>query len=432
MSIRKIMVAALAALGAGWALADAPSITEVNMTQQADKTVVITYKLANGPAVITFDIEADGVSIGGRNLWSVSADSEVFKKVSGAATDVHTIRWSPTVDWQDRVLPANGVRAVVKAWALDDKTDYMVVPLTDLQVDGESYYPSVDFLPGGLLENAAYRTSKLVMRKIMAKDVTWKMGSSNEPGRNSTWEGYYDVTLTNNYYIGVFEVTKAQYVLFFTDQWSNPNFDKGGYFTGADDNGRLMRPLEKMYCNEFRGCDLWHDTPSSTSFLGILRERTGIDFDIPSEAQWEYACRAGYAQGAWGNGEVYNNDLSNIPGRYAGNSDYQNLSQYVVGNYNAAPADKGTAIVGSYAPNAWGLYDMHGNVAEYCQDFLSVVFDPHGAVCETVPSTNYRVIKGGHYKSAATDCRSASRGWGNYTWSSDQYGYRLYCQAGLK
>ena len=150
----------------------------------------------------------------------------------------------PTVDWQDRVLPANGVRAVVKAWALDDKPDYMVVPLTDLQIDGESYYPSVDFLPGGLLENAAYRTSKLVMRKIMAKDVTWKMGSSNEPGRNSTWEGYYDVTLTNNYYIGVFEVTKAQYVLFFTDQWSNPNFDKGGYFTGADDNGRLMRPLE--------------------------------------------------------------------------------------------------------------------------------------------------------------------------------------------
>ena len=132
MSIRKIMVAAWVALGAGWALADAPSVTEVNMTQLADKTVVITYKLANGPAVVTFDIEADGVSIGGRNLQAVSADSEVFKKVSGSSADVHTIRWSPTVDWQDRVLPANGVRAVVKAWALDDKPDYMVVHLGDL------------------------------------------------------------------------------------------------------------------------------------------------------------------------------------------------------------------------------------------------------------------------------------------------------------
>ena len=54
MSIRKIMVAAWAALGAGWALADAPSVTEVNMTQLADKTVVITYKLANGPRSIYY------------------------------------------------------------------------------------------------------------------------------------------------------------------------------------------------------------------------------------------------------------------------------------------------------------------------------------------------------------------------------------------
>ena len=104
----------------------------------------------------------------------------------------------------------------------------------------------------------------------------------------------------------------------------------------------------------------------------------------------------------------------------------------MVDSHNAAPSDKGTAIVGSYAPNAWGLYDMHGNVAEFCQDFLSRDFDPQGAVCETVPETNYRVLKGGHYKSAATACRSASRDWFNYTWSSDQYGYRLYCQAGLK
>ena len=435
MSMRKNAVAAGVALVAGLALAEAPSVTEVNMAQGDDRTVVITYKLANGPAVVTFDVEADGESIGGRNLRNVSIDSEVFKKVSGSATDVHTIKWTPTVDWQGKTLPANGVRAVVKAWALDDKPDYMVVDLANPTVGGELYYPSVDFLPGGLLENAAYRTSKLVMRKIMAKGVKWKMGSSGEPGRDATYEGYYDVTMTNNYYIGVFEVTKSQYAMFIKDQWGNPQFNS--YFTGDNSRAKLMRPVEKFELSTFRGCSLWHDTPSTTSFLGLIRAATGLaDLDVPSEAQWEFACRAGYGENTWGNGERFNDDLSNIPGRYAGNSDKDNLAQYEIPDtynpHNAAPDDKGTAVVGSYAPNAWGLYDMHGNVAEWCQDFLSRNWDPQGAVCEDVPGTNYRVLRGGSYKSAATDCRSASRGWANYTWKNEAYGFRLVCRAGLK
>ena len=110
---------------------------------------------------------------------------------------------------------------------------------------------------------------------------------------------------------------------------------------------------------------------------GKLRAKTGIDFDLPTEAQWEYACRAG-SSGDWGLLADGSMGTLDAMGWYEGNSSSQ------------------THTVGTKTPNAWGLYDMHGNVWEWCLDWYSSSgysgTDPVGAT-----SGNYRVQRGGSW-----------------------------------
>ena len=139
----------------------------------------------------------------------------------------------------------------------------------------------------------------------------------------------------------------------------------------------------------------------SSSFLGKLRARTGLDFDLPTEAQWEYACRAGttttysYGDSADGNYMWYTDSSS---------------SQ--------------THEVGTKQPNPWGLYDMHGNVQEWCLDWragsLGGGIDPKGS-----SSRSNRVRRGGSWRRDASSCTSAS--WGSNTPSLEYYdpGFRL-------
>ena len=153
-----------------------------------------------------------------------------------------------------------------------------------------------------------------------------------------------------------------------------------------------------------------------TSFLGKLRAKTGLDtFDLPTEAQWEYACRAGTTS-TYNNGGNTEDDLKTL-GRYSGNTTDGR------GGYTQH------TTVGSYAPNAWGLYDMHGNVFEWCLDWdgtLAGGTDPKG-----VASGSYRVLRGGGWDNAASRCTSFYRSYGSLPANSSICGFRLCCSAGL-
>ncbi len=406
-----IMLAASAAVSA--ATADpVPEVSGVTMDQKPNsRRVTISYTLANAPAVVTLDVqtnrtgaattdEADWVSIGGENIRFATGD--VWKKVEVGS---RTITWRPDQSWRGHKVDA--ARAVVTAWSLDNPPDYMVVNLADsATANSETYYPSEGCLPGGLLANPDYRTTKLVLRKIPAKGVTWTMGSAeSELGRDGGSEAPHDVTLDANYYIGVFPVTQAQYLRFQTKKF---DFAVEG----------TMRPASSVTYNEI-----------ADTFLNQLNTKTGLSFVLPSEAQWEFACRAGNGSGYWGDGSAILTDgedanLARL-GRviYNGGQVKGENGSYTYPSTSVGP-ENGPSIVGTYAPNAWGLYDMHGNVWEWCRDWYKAdITSRNGAVNED--EGTLRVRRGGSFNSTSKPCRAAYRGSRDPNTASADNGFRL-------
>ena len=421
-----------------------PQVSNVRLEQHTiTRRVTVQYDL-DETAVVTMDVLTNGVSIGGANIQNVSGDC--FKKV--AAGSNHVVTWDPHLSWPDHKFGAGVVSVRMTAWALDNTPDYMVVDISAAaQPDTQKYYPDADFVPGGV-SNSLYKTTKLVMRKIMAKGVEWTMGSTTLEtlARKAAREATHQVTLTNNYYMGIYEVTQSQWSQVATNSTISANFK----------SERFMRPMEKVCYNEIRNAANtdaanesynWPADPNPSSFLGLLRSKTGIDFDLPSEAQWEFAARAGNGVGYWNDGSaILNSDPDanlNLLGRYVYNGGkVLNGTSYVDPDTNCGVTN-GTAIVGSYAPNTWGLYDMHGNVYEWCLDWYEDNINAYGGAVNIDPSAPAktlsgasgadRVTRGGAWNFTAGICRSAYRN--NYPPNTRYYyscGCRVVCTAGLQ
>ena len=459
MNIKQLTLAALA-VTTGAAMAAMPEVSNVTMTQAANRLVTITYQLTDAPAVVTLDIQTNAntsaaandpgwTSIGG--VAVCNAQGDVWKQVSGKAT--YTITWQPDQSWKGPdengfKIAANGARARVTAWPLDNTPDYMAVDVSAAaQPNTQTYYPAADFVPGGVT-NSIYKTTKLLMRKIMAKGVEWTMGSAKtEVGRNSTREETHQVTLSNNYYIGVYEVTQTQWGEVATNSTVSASF-------AAE---RTMRPMEKVCYNEIRlKCNSsaaatadeianysWPKNPNPSSFLGLLRSKTGLDFDLPSEAQWEFAARGGYGSGYWNNGTAIldsteDENLKSL-GRYLGNNPGGGTE-----DSSLAPSAGGTAIVGSFAPSDWGLYDMHGNVWEWCLDWcendISEIngktnidpVSPAKPLSDANVTGSNRVARGGAWNGKAQYSRPAGRNPISPTYRGAFNGFRVVCQGGLQ
>jgi formylglycine-generating enzyme required for sulfatase activity len=201
------------------------------------------------------------------------------------------------------------------------------------------------------------------------------MGSpKSEKGRNEE-EKQHEVTITNPFYMGKYEVTQEQWEAV---MWNNPSIIKGA-----------MLPVTDVS---------WEDCQE---FINKLNATTNGGYRLPTEAEWEYACRAGTIT-AYSVGNSLTKNDANING-------------------------DSIKAVGSYRPNAFGLYDMHGNVWEWCNDWYygylhaSEVMDPAGAA-----TGKGHVLRGGSFNYNASETRSSNRLNGfSLTSRSYNFGFRL-------
>ena len=366
----------------------ATAIGDVGIATDGKGLVTVTYSL-DSDAIVTADFRSNGVSLGGAKQWSLSGD--VNRLVSAGNTK--TLTWNAKQDAPETEL--TDITVELKAWAESDAPDYMVADLlktTDCRI---RYYPSADFLPGGIVSNEHYRMYRLVFRKIRAKDVEWTMGTTNELGRSSSGnETAHVVKLDRNYYIAVFETTKAQGEAVGSVKSSDCPHSK-------DSRWRLT-PIGRSPWNGWRGT-MPPSEPSTGSILGKFSSRTGLKVDLPTEAQWEFAARGGHEEGTWGDGSKI----------LKTNSTDSNLSKLAIYKHNKAAMTE----TGTCATNSYGLYDMHGNIAEFCQDWYQAdITGLNGALCvhpedstlraNGIPGTN-RVVRGGYW-SYNPDCVRAS------------------------
>jgi formylglycine-generating enzyme required for sulfatase activity len=170
-------------------------------------------------------------------------------------------------------------------------------------------------------------------------------------------------------------------------------------FSGA------KRPVERVS---------WHD---AVSFCAKISEKTGKNYRLPSEAEWEYACRAGTTT-PFHFGETITTDLVN----YNGNHTYGSAPK---GQYR-----KQTTDVGSFPANQFGLYDMHGNVWEWCQDNWHDNYNgapSDGSAWLNNNDNSYRLLRGGAWDYVSHNCRSASRSRYPPDYADGSFGFRVVC-----
>lgn len=259
--------------------------------------------------------------------------------------------------------------------------------------------------PGALHAARFYRafSYSLPTNVVPRSNMVWVapgvfvMGSPAGEALRAANETQHTVTLTRGFYMNQYEVTQGEYLAL---MGTNPS-----RFTTQDYNGNpispdLSRPVEQVS---------WLD---ATNYCGQLtsQERTagrlpaGWRYRLPTEAEWEYACRAGTAT-AFSFGNAIRGGAANFQNHYEYDAGIGDL--YVPGP--EVPWRACTTAVGSYPPNAWGLYDLHGNVWEWCQDWLGTypagsVTDPQGPA-----SGSGRVYRGGSWDYWGRYSRSACR-----------------------
>lgn len=394
--MKNLLFSVFATLGLSAALA-APTAT-VGSVVQEDGTgrVTITYDLSE-EAIVTLSAERKR-----GEEWVRMGDAD-FRHTGGAvnrriaaATGLR-IFWFPPKELTNEKI--SDIRIVLTAWPVDNPPDYMLVDL--IAKSNVTFYTSFEALPEQDIHDASKWALQLLMRKIPAKGIRWRMG-------NQTSARF--VTLKENFYIGIYELTAGQYAA----------INKGPGVAQA--YSPSLCPTASPSYDNMRGKVgsganlVWPESRhavSSASVLGKLRVLTGVDFDLPTRAQWEFACRAGCK-----NDYNFGTDSTAV------------ATTNCVNNANRAGTTNNPD--GQYAPNRWGIYDMHGNFAECCLDWNETLAagefeDPKGPM--TTAETTVRVACGGFSNKPVSDCKAFSYATQAPATAVWYQGFRLMCPA---
>jgi len=440
--MKKLMM--LATTFASFAVSAAVTITDVSARQRWpwNGLVDIDFTISGAAAGEAFAIDIDATAASGAT--SLSAKTYVTEPIASAGDN--RIVWDLAADYPE--FRASDLRISVTATPISsDKAIYMVIDLSGGSA-ATKYPVRYTTQAPAHVQGAAdepCQTTELWMKRIDPVSIAFRVNTYLTAAANNV--GYFG-KITKPYYIGVFELTQKQYNLV-TGEWP-------AFFSNA--TYRASRPLEYVPYNKFTGtaadCDASPSSITAASPLGKLRAKTGLPLSLPTDIQWEYACRGGTKLDSAG--EFY---------RY-----YVNGSQAAIGSIarysgNVASGPTGdsdttyaTTTVGSYIPNGYGLYDMIGNVREcisayaldsgrsyraYYQeqsgdDTLGMtagnpIVDPKGTPLSLAPSSNsiYRRTRGGSYATLGnpdiwtTENWESSVGYASAQSQSRRTGYRL-------
>ena len=432
MKTKKVLMFAAAMSAISTASAASIGNVVVNQMWPWSTKVAIDYELTCDPGE-TWDVSLTVKDAQNNDVTGLSnAISGDTDNVSGGA---RRLVWDPGRSLATGDAPVLNYTLSLSA-PLGKK--YMIVDLTR-DGDGKFSVSYLDEEPSGGFNTDTYKTTKMVFRRCRAGSFT--MGSpDDEPGHDyyssrdklTDSEKQRKVTLTKDFYLSIFELTLSQTRIIWPDYYG---------YTSRHTSGRGKYALKEIYICHFRNATNatvsavdWTSSTSvdSTSLIGQFRAGipggspiSGYVFDLPTEAQWEYACRAGTTNvwnndGPWSPADSYGSDgnkqLDEKTGenadtvlRFLGKYryDYKEESGHFVWDQSQ------NTTVGRYQPNEWGLYDMHGNVAELCADvWVNSGYDGSDLVdpVRGGGTTGSVVSRGGSWINNARECRAASRG----------------------
>ena len=315
---------------------------------------------------------------------------------------------------------SNTVNSNTSGFAIGGATGASFVFPQTLTIGTYYYYCEVSASGGAIpvRSNVAMVTVGSIVEMVQIPAGTFLMGSPwTEPGRdtNENYRTVNDGIVTmSSFSMGKYPVTQAQYKAVMNG--ADPSWFKG------DD-----LPVERVswydaivFCNRLSMMEgltpayrisgstdpsVWGAVPTSSNATWNAVEIVGTGYRLPTEAQWEYACRAGTTTAFnWGT-----NQITSAQANFDASGSLYNGSP--AGEYRGT-----TTVVGTFAPNAWGLYDMHGNVWEWCWDRLPT---------ENIFSSNYRVFRGGSWSAYGRLVRSAVRSSYDPSVRGGDLGFRL-------
>jgi formylglycine-generating enzyme required for sulfatase activity len=246
-------------------------------------------------------------------------------------------------------------------------------------------------------------TNTIGMKLRLIPAGKFRMGSPKDEDGRGVNEQQHDVEITKSFYMGVYAVTRGQFRLFVQDERYH-----GGkkYQTEAEKAGSTytwQNPGFAQTDDHPVGNVSWKE---AVAFCGWLSQKEGKKYRLPTEAEWEYGCRAGTTT------------------RFYFGDDVAQLKDYAWYRKNS---DNRTHPVGEKKANAWNLYDIHGNVWQWCQDYYAENYykdsprqDPQGP-----DAGAFRVVRGGSFDSEPRDCRSANRIWSVPAYRLNDLGFRV-------
>lgn len=376
--------------------------------------VTVSYILRDAPGIVTVDFQTNTAagawtSIGVHNFTNVTGAVNRYVGETGVRKNIN---WRYAGIWPGQHV-TNGFRAVVKAWPVDDPPDYAA-----LTIDGSKnhrFYTCAEAVPGGVT-NVRYKTDVLLMRRVHADNRRFAMGGASGERGNGSNDGSrrHWVSFTNDWYMGVYELTQMQALKIFGNRWALD------VHLGLPDSD--IMPATTIHYGHI-------SASKAAAATGNVAK-----FSVPTEAQWEYTCRADCPMALYNYRELGDDGYSSDP--VVSSTNLNEIAWYQNNIDDGLPR-----AVGLLKPNDWGFYDMLGNMQEYCRDYYvadpSTVFDwsteqidPQGPTPEqTTNSGKYRVKRGGGIITLSSMVTCAARDSIHGAYPNQNIGLRLQCAA---